>query len=447
MGMKRVRRVLAGSFLLVGVVLMASPVASASSGDVVELRLDGVVDPFIASYISSGIQAANSEGATAILLTIDTPGGLDSSMRTIVQSILNSDVPVIGYVSPSGARAASAGTFILMACPYAAMAPGTNVGAAHPVGVSGVIEQEKVTNDAVAYIRALAEQRGRNADWAEQAVRAAVSVPAEEALNLNVIDLVSPDIATLLNQADGSTVEVANGVTTTLHTAGAPLEVHSLGIGASILHALFTPDFAFLFFYLGLGLLIVELIHPGISVPGVTGVLLLVLSFVSFGMLPVQATGLVLLVASAVSFLLELKHPGLGIASVAGVVTLVLGGALLFNRTVPGAAVSWWVIGPVAAFMLLFFATVVRAAMDARHLPRERDNARLLGAEGVVTRTLKPEGNVLVNSEMWSAISTGGTVSKGSSVRVTGMQGLRLIVEPAVHTASEVPAPREGSST
>jgi membrane-bound serine protease (ClpP class) len=442
------RRVAAGAFLLVGLVLMASPAASASSpGAVVELRLDGVVDPFVASYISSGIRAADSEGAAAVLLTIDTPGGLDSSMRTIVQSILNSPVPVIGYVSPSGARAASAGTFILMACPMAAMAPGTNVGAAHPVGVSGVIEQEKVTNDAVAYIRGLAELRNRNADWAEQAVRAAVSVPAEEALKLPVIDLIAPDIPTLLNQVDGRTVHVAHDVSTTLHTAGAPLEVHSLGIGASILHALFTPDFAFLFFYLGIGLIIIELLHPGISVPGVVGVLLLIVSFVSFGMLPVQVTGLVLLVASAVSFLLELKHPGLGVASVAGVATLILGGALLFNRSVPGAAVSWWVIAPVAAFMILFFVTIVRAAMDARHLPRERDNARLLGAEGVVTRTLKPEGNVLVASETWSAISTAGTVPKGSPVRVTGMQGLRLIVEPAVQTAAETPAPREGSST
>jgi membrane-bound serine protease (ClpP class) len=447
--MSRMRRVLAGAFLLAGagsMVFSAAPAGASTQGAVVELHLDGVVDPFVANYLSSAISDANATHAAAVLILIDTPGGLDSSMRQINQAILGSHVPVIGYVYPSGARAASAGTFIMMACPLAAMAPGTEIGAAHPVGVSGAIEMEKVTEDAVAYIRSLAQLHGRDADWAEQAVREAVSVPAEEALKLPVIDLVSPSVPDLLKQADGRQVTVAEGATATIHAAGAPIESESLGFGASILHSLFSPDLAFIFFYLGLGLLVIEILHPGISVPGILGVLLLVLSFISFGMLPVQLAGVALLIASAVSFLLELKHPGVGAPAVVGTVTLVVGGLLLFNRS-EGAGVSLWVIVPVAVLMVLFFATVVRAAMTARHLPRERENARLVGAEGVVTRTLKPDGSVLVASESWSATTTSDTIPKGTPVRVTGMEGLRLIVEPESDATPEVPASKEGSST
>jgi membrane-bound serine protease (ClpP class) len=443
------RRVLAATLLVGGVFATGASAASAQATGpaVVGLRLEGVVDPFEASYVTSGIQAAEDEGAPAVLLTIDTPGGLDSSMREIVQAIVNSPVPVICYVSPEGARAASAGTFILISCPVAAMAPGTNVGAAHPVGVAGAVELEKATNDAVAYIRGLAQLRQRNADWAERAVREAVSVPAREALDLDVIDLIAPQTQTLLQEVDGRTVEVANGGSATLATAGVPIDQRSLGWGAAILHALLSPNLAFLFFYVGIGLIIVEVLSPGVSVPGVLGVLLLVLAFVSFGMLPVEITGLVLLVASAVSFLVELKHPGLGAASVVGVAALVFGGAFLFDRSVPGAAVSPWVIGPVAVVMVLFFATVVRAALRTRHLPTQDDNLRLLGREGVVTRRLEPTGVVHVGSESWSARSTTGMVPEGASVRVVGMEGLRLMVEPAVVTAPEGPGPEEGSST
>jgi membrane-bound serine protease (ClpP class) len=427
--------------------VFSAPQASASSsGAVVELHLDGVVDPFVANYLSSAISDANAGHAAAVLILIDTPGGLDSSMRQINQAILGSHVPVIGYVYPSGARAASAGTFIMMACPYAAMAPGTNIGAAHPVGVSGVIEQEKVTNDAAAYIRSLAHRYGRDEDWAEDAVRNSVSASAEEALKLPVIDTLASSVPQLLEKANGETVKVAGGAKVTIETAGAPIQSEELGFGASILHSLFSSDLAFIFFYAGIGLIVIEFLHPGISVPGILGVLFLVLAFISFGELPVQLAGIALLIASAVSFLLELKHPGIGAPAVVGTITLVLGGLLLFNRS-GGAGVSLWVIVPVAILMVLFFATVVRAAMTARRMPRERENARLIGAEGVVTRTLKPDGSVLVASESWSATTNAGTIAKGTTVRVSAMQGLRLIVEPVTQTTPEIPASREGSST
>jgi membrane-bound serine protease (ClpP class) len=415
-----------------------------TAGSVLELRLSGVVDPVMADYIRGGIEQANRDANAAVLLTIDTPGGLDSSMREIVQSILGSNVPVVCYVSPSGARAASAGTFIMMACPVAAMAPGTNIGAAHPVGVAGAIEQTKVTNDAAAYIAGLAEANGRNARWARSAVIDAVSIPAERAVEINVVDLVAPSTSALLETVDGRTVKVANGATATLDTAGARVETLSPGLGAQILHALLSPDFAFIFFWLGIGLIIVEFLHPGLSIPGVLGAVFLVASFVTFGLLPVQLIGVVLLLASALSFLLELKHPGLGAASVVGVVTLILGGLTLFDPNVPNARVSLWVIIPIAGLLVLFFATVVNAAMRARRMPRTDDRARVIGRSGIAQNDLDPDGVVLVASEEWSARSAAGPIPEGSAVRVLDVDRLRLVVEPdRGEGANDAPAAAE----
>lgn len=410
--------------------LLGSAPAGAAPPTVVELRVSGVVDPFVASYVQAGIRAAEADGAAAVLLTIDTPGGLDSSMRTIVQAIVNSRVPVIGYVSPSGARAASAGTFILLACPVAAMAPGTNVGAAHPVGVSGAIEQDKVLNDAAAYIQGLAELRHRNSQWARDAVVNSISASAEEALRIDVVDLVAPDTRALFDQLQGREVAVAGERTVRLDLAGATIVARKLGLGATILHGLLSPNLAFIFFYLGIGLIIAELLHPGLSIPGILGVLSLVGSFVSFGVLPVQLIGVVFLLASAGFLLLELKHPGFGVPSVGGILSLVAGGLLLFNPSVPNARVSPWVIAPVAGVLVAFFALVVPAALRVRHLPAAGDVPRLLGAEGTVTTALDPEGVVQVQSESWTAASVGGTLAKGTNVRVVEVDGLRLKVEP-----------------
>jgi membrane-bound serine protease (ClpP class) len=414
--------------------------ARAQAPAVTALRLSGVVDPFTANYVRGGIDAANAEGVASVLITIDTPGGLDSSMREIIQSILGSGVPVVCYVWPEGARAASAGTFIMMGCPVAAMAPGTNIGAAHPVGVAGAIEEQKVTNDAAAYIQTLADLRGRNADWARRAVVDSVSIPAEEALRIDVIDVIAPSEQALLDQIDGRTVQVAGGRTVTLNTAGAVIEPRGMGLGARILHTLLTPDFAFIFFYLGLGLIIFELLHPGLSVPGILGLLSLIAAFVTFGLLPVQLIGIALLLASALFFLLELKHPGLGVPTVGGAVTLVLGGLLLFNPSVPSAQVSLWVIIPVAGLVVLFFTTVVTAAVRARHMVPPTSLQRLIGREGTVETDLAPEGVVLVASEQWSARSVAGPLRKGERVRVVNVDRLRLDVERAEQQA---PAPPE----
>src|SRR5262245_58343291 len=319
----RLRRVLAPAGLAVAALGLLAPGASgqAATPTVVELRIDGVVDPFVANYVEGGIATAADEDAAAVLITLDTPGGLDSSMREITQAILNAEIPVIGYVSPSGARAASAGTFILLSTNVAAMAPATNVGAAHPVGLSGAIASEKAVNDAAEYIVSIANERDRNAEWAESAVRDSVSASAEEAKQLGVIDLIAPDVPTLLNEVDGMPVDVS-GQTETLHTAGATVTDDPIGFFAGFLHGLLDPNLAIIFFWLGLAFIVAEFFVPG-GIVGTLGVLMLVTSLVALGTLPVQLIGVVLLVASIVFFVLELVHPGVGLPAIAGIVGLV----------------------------------------------------------------------------------------------------------------------------
>ena len=413
---------------LAAALLAAAPLAAPAGAvgpTVVELEVTGVVDPFLADHVVSGIEAAEREGAAAVLLTIDTPGGLDSAMREIVQAVLNARIPVLCYVSPAGARAASAGTFILLACGIAAMAPATNVGAAHPVGVAGAIESRKAENDAAEYIVAIAERRGRNAAWAERAVRGSASASAEEALRLGVIDLIAEDVPTLLRRLDGRAVEVAGGRTVTLDLTGATIERRGMGLGVGLLHRLLDPDLAFLAFWLGLALVAAEFFVPG-GVLGTVGGVLLALSIVAFGMLPVRLVGIVLLLAAVVFFVLELKHPGVGLPTVGGVLSLLAGGLVLFD---PSARVSLWVLLPVAAAMGAFSGFVVKTALRLRRRRAVSGAERLLGREGRAVTTLAPRGVVQVAAEEWTALSTAGRIPRGARVRVVGIEGLKLRVE------------------
>jgi membrane-bound serine protease (ClpP class) len=433
----------------VGVLVIALwfPLAASAqtSGVVVELSVDGVVDPFVADHVEDGLADAEREGANAVLLTIDTPGGLDSSMRQIVKAILNSDVPVIAYVSPEGARAASAGTFVLMAAHVAAMAPATNVGAAHPVGLSGAIASEKATNDAAFYLVGLAERRGRDTAFAEDAVRESVSISAEQALEQDVIDLIASDIRALLDAVDGRPVELAGGTTETLRTSGAAVEQDQIGPFFGFLHALFDPNLVFLFFWLGLALIALEFFIPG-GVAGTLGGLMLVTSLAALGMLPVQLIGVALLVASVVFFILELLHPGIGVPTAAGLVTLVLGGLFLFDSSVPGVGVSPFMIAPVALFAALFFGLVVQQAVRLRRRRVETRTDQIVGKEGVVVRDLDPSGIVLVASEEWTAESASGPVRRGERIRVLALEGIRLKVEPATEEAPAMQAPEGGTT-
>jgi membrane-bound serine protease (ClpP class) len=415
---------------LLAVWAAAAPAQTAPAPMVTELELDGAVDPFIAGYLEDGIAAADERGDDAVLLRIDTPGGLDSAMRRIVSAILAARVPVICWTGPAGARAASAGTFVMLACPVNAMAPGTNIGAAHPVGVSGAVSEEKVTNDAAAFARSLAERTGRNADWAEQAVRESASLSAEAAVDQNVADLLAASTTELLQKVDGRKATTAAGPVT-LHTAGATVETREPGAAVALLHGLIDPNLAFIFFYLGLILIVIEVIHPGISVPGIVGGLLLVLSVIAFGILPVRLGGVALLVASVVLFGVELKHPGVGLPLAGGLACLVLGGLLLFDPALPGpgARVSPWLLAVVAAVLAAFFLLVVRAVVAARRLPAPAGMDALVGQVGVALGPLEPRGEVRVAHERWSAEAARGAIPAGTAVRVVGRHGLRLIVE------------------
>lgn len=445
--MRNTRRVVGTVLVLSAIAAWTALPAAAQTADhaIVELRIEGVVDPFVANYVRGGIERANEQGAAAVLITIDTPGGLSSSMREITQAILNSKVPIIGYVSPLGARAASAGTFILLATNIAAMAPGTNVGAAHPVGLSGAIESEKATNDAAASIRAIAEARGRNADWAESAVRDSVSISADEALRIDVIDLIAPDVRTLLEDVNGEVVIVAGDESVTLQLTGAAIDEQQMSLIARVFHGLLDPNLAFIFFWLGLALIVLEFFTPG-GVLGTLGALMLVSSFVALGALPFQIIGIVLLIASVVFFILELKHPGVGVPAIGGVTCLVLGGVYLFDGSVPSARVSPLVIVPTAAFAALFFGVVVRAAIRMRHQTAVTRDETLVGREAVVVRDLDPVGVVRVGSEEWTAETAGPVVEKGARVRVLEMEGIRLKVTSAEEPASAT-ADREGGAT
>jgi membrane-bound serine protease (ClpP class) len=424
---------LLGGFLvaLAPRVAPAAPPSPASGSAVVHrVNLTGTVDPLAARYVTRAIRRAEGAGADGVLLQLDTPGGLVSSMRDIVRAVAAARIPVVCWVGPTGSRAASAGAIILLGCPVAAMAPGTNTGAAHPVGISGEILSEKVTNDAAAYARSLAERSGRNADWAERAVRASVSASAQEALGLHVIDLVAPDVPSLFAALEGRAVPTASGEVT-LHLRGAQLVSERMTLTERVLHGLVAPDLAFLFFMLGLGGLVFEVIHPGLNLPGLIGLLLLVGAFVMFGMLPVNVAGLVLLAASVGFFLLDLHVAGHGLPTVAGIVTLILGGVFLFDASVPGVRVSRPLLGATALGMAGFFFFVVRAAMAARRLPVRTLADSLIGAEATVVRDLAPTGVVRAGGESWTARVEGGeAIPAGTPVRVVARHGLVLDVVP-----------------
>ena len=444
----RIARVAAGVVLVVTGLAGGTASGQTTRPRIAGLELDGVVDPWVADYIRAGIQTAAADSAEAVLLRVDTPGGLDSAMREITQAILTADVPVICYVTPSGARAASAGAVILVACPVAAMAPGTNVGASTPIGLSGGDLANKIQNDAAAYVRSLAERTGRNPQLAEEFVTKAASISAEEALDGNVIDLISPSDAELLGALDGRSVSFGEGQSAVLHTAGAEIVDHAFGGPAGFLHDLIDPSIAFIFFWLGLILLVIELLVPGHIFSGTVGLVMFAISLGTFGLLPVRFLGLALLVASVVFLVLELKVPGLGLWSILGVTSLVLGGWFLFDRA-GGVEVSPAAIVPTAAVVALFSGFVVTKLFALRHMPPAQGPEAVIGREGVVVGIgLSPDGVVRVAAEEWNAVSATGPIPGGTKIKVIALDGLVLTVEPSdiEHAPAGGAAPAQGGN-
>jgi membrane-bound serine protease (ClpP class) len=400
------------------------------------LTLKGIIAPFTAQYIQRAIETAERDGAPAVVIEMNTPGGLMGSMDDIIESIVNSRVPVIVYVAPAGARAGSAGVFLTMAAHVAAMAPMTNIGAAHPVSGSGKnIEgdlREKITNDAVARIRSLAAARGRNADWAEKAVRESVSVPAEKALELKAIDVIASDVEELLAKVDGLRVRTKSG-TAVLHLKGHAIYPLPMSWSEKFLHTITDPNIAYLLFNLGTIALIAELYHPGAILPGLTGVISLVLAFTAFGVLQPNWAGVALIGFALVLFIVDLKVQGYAL-SVGGAIAFVLGSILLYRPLpllpdMPKIAVSPWLIAAMTATWLFFFGFALSAVVRSRRMKPSSGVELLLGEIGVAKTDLNPSGIVLVRSEDWSAEAVGEPIEKGAKVKVVEiLHGLRLHV-------------------
>ncbi|HSL11647.1 MAG TPA: nodulation protein NfeD [Actinomycetota bacterium] len=445
----RVVRVSLGVLLTsVGLLLafLAPPAAAQiSPGSVVVLRLEGVVDDINADYISREVARASDANAAAVVIGIDTPGGLSSSMNQITEALLAATVPTVTYVAPQGARAASAGAFVLLAGSIAAMAPGTNTGASTPVGLDGGDLSTKISEDAAASIRSLAQTYGRNPELAASFVLEGRSVSAEEALEGDVIELIAPTRDALLREIDGRTVDLASGERVTLSTAGATVEERELGGFLGFLHGLFDPTLAFLFFWLGLALIVLELLIPGHVFSGTVGTVLLLISLFSFGVLPVRWFGVLLLIAAVVFFVIELNAPGLGLFGAAATVCTLLGGWFLYDRS-GGAAVSPLVLIPTAALMAGFFGFVVTKVMRMRNLPPVQGPEAIVGKDGVVVGLgVDPRGGVVrVSAEEWKAVAPAGPLSPGARIRVTALDGLVLTVEPLEAGAPSPPtAPDE----
>jgi membrane-bound serine protease (ClpP class) len=402
--------------------------AAAAKGDIYVVEVSGTINPGLAEYVIGSLETASEEQAACIVIQLDTPGGLALSMRSIVMAMLAAETPVIVYVSPSGARAASAGVMITLAADIAAMAPGTNMGAAHPVNL-GQKEMyksmaEKVVNDMVAYTKSLAEKRGRNSEWAEKAVRESVSVTEKEALELGVIELIAEDLDDLIEKIDGWDL----GDKGVLHTKGLKREVLKEGIRDKVLKTLSDPNIAYLLMMIGMAGLYFELSHPGAIFPGVIGAISLILAFFAFQTLPVSYAGILLIIVALVLFILEMKVASYGLLSLGGIISLFLGSLMLFDGSAPEIRLSLRVLIPTVILVSGFFI-VVAGLVFRSQVSRPRTGYRgLIGETGVVRQRLDLQGKVFVHGELWNAETT-EPIDVGEKVRVVAVEDLLLKVE------------------
>ncbi len=421
---------------LVSLIITASIAieAQAASSRIDVLHAEGVINPVLVDYIERGIEQAEDNNAIACIIQLDTPGGLDTSMRDIVKDIVNARVPVVVYVSPSGARSASAGVFITMAAHVAVMAPNTAIGAAHPVvigteGEEGMSEtmEEKVVNDAAAYIRSIAEAHGRNMEWAEQAVRESVSATEREALELNVIDMVAPDLDTLVSQLDGREVTMLGGMVITLHTQGATINHIKMSTIEDFLYAISDPNIAYILLSLASLGIMAEIFNPGLIFPGVIGAISGLLAFYSLGMLPVNYAGVLLVVLAFGLFIAEVFTTSFGLFTAGGITSLVMGSLILFKGG-PLFQVNPWLIATVVIIIAAFFVFVISRVIRAHRRQASTGREELMGKTAVVKAALEPEGTVFFKGERWAAISDKGRVEPGEAVIITKVDGLKLYV-------------------
>lgn len=433
--MMRLRRFGLGLLLVLGVVgLLAGACSSESAppGAIHVLEDDGDVGPIMEHYLDRGISRAEDNQAKLVVIELDTPGGLDSSMRAIVQRFERATVPIAVYVSPAGGRAASAGTFITMAANIAAMAPNTSIGAASAINsdgsdIGGTLGK-KIENDAVAFIRGIAELRGRNADWAEQAVRDAVAVNQTNAVQLHVVDFVANDLQDVLRQSEGRTVTLRPGTTVTLQgLQSAPIVHTDLTAWEKFLDFLADPTLASLLITLGFFGLIFELGNPGLIFPGVAGGIAIILGFLGLGVLDVGTAGLVLIGVALLLFILELFVPS-GILGAGGAVALILGGIIFFRDTPADVRPPLWLLIVLGLVILAIFAAIAWNVAKLRNLVVTTGTQALIGKIAVARTPLSPEGLVFIQGERWKAELEEGSAREGERVRIIGAQGLRLRV-------------------
>ncbi|MEK6777587.1 MAG: nodulation protein NfeD [bacterium] len=415
---------------LLGLVFWISSTGSTTLRESYLIEIDGIINPVSMDFILKSIHKAEIDQAECLILQLDTPGGLAESMQKIVKGILASKVPVIVYVAPDGGRAASAGVFITLAAHVAAMSPGTHIGAAHPVNIGGQAMDEemskKIANDFAANIRSIAKQRGRNQEWAEKAVRESVSITADEALKLKVIDLIAGDLTDLLEQADGRKVMV-DSKEVILHTRGIPVRELPKGVRYRILDTITNPNVAYILMILGFYGLFFELTSPGAVLPGVVGGICLILAFYAFQSLPINYAGLLLIIFAIILFIAEIKVVSHGILSIGGVISMILGSFLLIESPEPYLKISKAVIYPTVLVTALFFFWVVGMAVSMRSKKTSTGPEALIGTTGKAETDIDPEGSVFVHSEIWNARSE-VLIEKGEEVEVTGIKGLILLV-------------------
>src|SRR5437899_8978804 len=427
-------RILRLAWLVLGVATALLPVhAAAAAPHIEQADLNGDINTITASYIGASVSRAEADHADALLVILNTPGGISNSMDDIVTSLVNSTVPVIVFVYPSGARAASAGLFVAQAADVVAMAPGTNIGSAHPIQATGADLTgdlgAKVLNDAVTRVRNLATMHGRNADWAEQAVRNSVNINAEDAVRLHVADLEAPDVPSLLATLDNRTVSRPSG-TLTIHTAGAIVTDEPMPFWQVFIGALIDPTIAALLLLLAAYGIITELTSPGAILPGVVGGIAAVLAVVSLANLPVNIAGALMLIVALGLFIADVKANTHGILSAGGVLALVLGLAFLINTGPIGLGVNPVLIALSGLISFGFFVFFVQRIWMARRAPVAAGSETLVGASGEARQDIAPEGLVFVGGALWTATTSGEPIKAGTQVKVVGRTGLRLEVVP-----------------
>jgi membrane-bound serine protease (ClpP class) len=410
-------------------------VVRADSPAVYVITVNGIINPVMADYVDRGISEAEKADAVACVIQMDTPGGLDTAMRDIIQDIVNSDVPVVVYVAPAGARAASAGVFITVSAHVAAMSPNTAIGAASPVsiGSEGEVEmsstmQDKVMNDAAAYIRSLAATHGRNVDWAEKAVREAVSATETEALELKVIDYVASDLNSLLAQIDGKEINLLNGSTVILDTASARIEYLEMTWTEEFLLAISDPNIAYVLMGLASIGLFVEISNPGLVFPGVVGGISLIFSFFALGNLPVNIAGMLLIILAVILFIVEAVTPAsFGALTAGGIASMIVGGLILFKGG-PLFQVDVWLIVIFAVGIGALFAFIISRIIATHHRKSITGMEELSGGEATARTDINPEGMVFFKGELWKAVSEEGAIKAGEVVIIKKIEGLKLIV-------------------